>query len=501
MSNQIEIKQLLEQAQAASRSGDSAKAQEIADKIIAIDPKNAEAYYIRGSNERFDSPKAESFLRRAIEINPSYIDARMALAERYIRSSSSGDKTKIDKAIEEYTYVIQFFPQHSQAYRRRGYLYDRKNSLDLAKEDFSKAIDLTPDDASLYITIGSIFLKEKKYNEVLANINHALSLNSKNYRILHLIDSAFKEKPDFMNLSTIEKIVEEYEQHTDFDITSSSVDINLITSLILMYKRLALIYAEHEKYQDFIDKYKASIDKVKAIGVTDAEIHYLLGIAYGKLGQNKNALSEFDNALRKQHDHTAASEERSKVLLSIIERQENDFQTELEGFLSGPESIFGLRDKFLEREKECVARYRNITKWIGFSFFFTFLTIASGIVVLGWWVNQFTSFSFIDSNPFSLLPYIAVLLLFTAVPVWWTRILLKSRDRWQVLQEDCFRKAAIMQYLQATGSDTEFRNHIILETIKHMANRSGADLLVALHSDDPGMLYSATDIMEKIIKK
>ena len=500
MSNQIEIEQLLEQAQAASRSGDSEEAKKIAEKIITIDPENAEAYYIYGSNEHSQSIVAESLLERAIEINPSHVDARMELAKQCVKSSLR-DKRKIDKAIKVYTKIIQLFPNYSEAYEHRGHLYNERDELDLAKADFSKAIDLTSNNANLYIARGSVFLKEKKYNEVLAHINHAFSLNSKNYHIPHLIDSAFKEKPDFMDLSNIEKIVEEYEKHTNFDITSRSVDINPITSLTLMYKRLALIYAEHGKYQEFIDKYKVSIDKVKAIGVTDAEIHYLLGIAYGKLKQYKKALTEFDNAIRKQPDHTGASEERSKALLSIIEMQDNNFQAKLEGFLSGPESIFGLRDKFLEREKECVARYRDITKWIWLSFFFTFLIIALGIIALGWWINRSASFSFIESNAFSLLPYIAVLLLFTAVPVWCTRTLLRSRDRWQILQEDCFRKAAIMQYIQAAGSDKEFRNHIILETIKHMANRSGADLLVALHSDDPGMLYSTTDIMEKIIKK
>ena len=58
-----------------------------------------------------------------------------------------------------------------------------------------------------------------------------------------------------------------------------------------------------------------------------------------------------------------------------------------------------------------------------------------------------------------------------------------------------------MQYIQATKGNKEFRNQIILETITHMENRSGADLLLALHTDDPGMLYSVADAVEKIWKK
>ena len=496
MINQTQIEQLLEQARSASRDLNYEEAKKIVEKILTIIPENAEAHYILGCVPHTSKPLYH--IRQAIRIDPSHVGARMVLVRSYCNAV---DDNLREQAMAECMKVIELSPDHAEAYKLRGKMHAHKGNLSLSKSDFSKAISLTSDDASLYIARGGISLREEKYNEILTDINAAFALDSENPFILQLIKSTFEKKPDFIDLDSIEIIAEKYKKHIDFNNTSIKYSHMRVMPLASMYKILAIICTKHNKHQYFIDKYKTSIDSVEAINGTDAEMRYLLGMIYSKLGQHKKALSEFDTALREQPTFPKAREEHSKATIAIIEEKEKDVYEKIDKFLLGPESIFRLHDKFLKREEECVAHYRGITQWIAFSFLLTFLTIALGIAVITWWINRFDGFSLDERNAFFLLPYIAVLLLFIAVPVWWTRILLRSRDRWQILQEDCFRKAAIMQYIQATGSDKEFRNHIILETIKHMANRSGADLLVALHSDDPGMLYPTTDIMEKMIKK
>ncbi len=520
MNNQIEIQQLFEKIKSLSKIGKHVEAKEIIDQVIEKYPQSAaEAYYICASNFHMlwsSDPYQykEHFLMEAIKIEPSHIKSRMALAQLYFPTpvpvitiyrgrGQIALEGKSEKAVREYRRVIEIDPDYSEAYERRAYIYEVTGHHKPAIEDFSHAVKLSPDSAHLRLARGNLCLKTENYDIVLDDLRKVLSLNPANPDAIKFLEAILHKKNDILGNNDIEKIIKEYEENIDVDNDDQNFTHVILPQLAGIYSIFGQILAQNGDHKQAIIKYKKSIEYQDKTPFQkhNSDTHYFLGNTYSDLGQYKEAIVEYDKAIKKDHNHHRANEGRSNALLKLIEKQESDFQGKIEEFLSGPNSIFGLHDRFLEREKECVTRYNSITKLITISFVITSLTIALGIAALGWWINRSTGFSFIESNAFSFLPYIAVLLLFTAVPVWWTRILLKSRDRWQVLQEDCFRKAAIMQYIQATGSDKEFRNHIILETIKHMANRSGADLLVALHADDPGMLYSATDIMEKIIKK
>ncbi len=434
------------------------------------------------------------------------------------QAKSLSNSGKYKEAIEVVNQVIAIDSQNADAYELLGYLHDKNNRNDLSIKAYSKAIKLSPENVDLYVARGYIFLEEENYKEILVDIKKAFSLSLISAGAINLMRFAFEKNPKWLDINIAEKMIEEYVQYIDTNNLSKRIldddDLSLMSflnDLSSLYERLGIIYADQKKYKQAIGKYMKAIEYnggLEAPLYNFPSVHYLLGQAYSELGQYQAAIVEFDkstNISRKSSTYSSresypgADEGRSNALLKLIEKQESDFQGKIEEFLSGPNSIFELHDRFLEREKECSAHYHKTTKWIAVSLYLTFLAIVLGITAVGLWLN-FSEFFSTERNAFSILPYIGIVLLFAAVPVWWTRILLRSRDRWQILQEDCFRKSSIMQYVKATGGDAEFRNQIILETIKHMANRGGSDLLLALHSDDPGMLYSVTDIIEKVLK-
>ena len=514
MNNQIKIQRLLEQAQSFAKERKPRDAIATAEQVLELDPENAEAHYLCGTNfehstewsamkrATYNRSKGEH-LKIAIEIDPSHVQAYMALAQMH-----SDNRPK--NPIEEFTKIIERFPGYSEAYEKRGYIHRNNKNYGLAIADFSEAIRLSPDNPGLYISRGHAFLNKNQYKETRDDFNKAISLDPKNDFILKNIALAFEKNPDLLDINDFEKTIEEYKEHLGTD-TSESEN----RTLSLLYKILGTIYAEQGKHEQAADTYKQSIEYVgnKKSGVIDIyEIHYLLGITYSKLGKYKEAIVEFDQTQLGQtqpgqthHFHRkypGVDEKRSKALLNLVEKQESDFQEKIEKFLSGPNSIFELQDHFFKREKECDAHYQRTTVQIRRFLWVTFGAIVLGVGGISYLLIYHPPvLASIEKNAFSLLPYIGIVLLLAAVPVWWTRILLRVRDRWLILREDCFRKASIMQYVKATGRDEEFRNQIILETIRHMENRSGADLLLALHTDDPGMLYSVTDIIEKVLKK
>ena len=456
-------------------------------------------------NER----EANLLLIRVLEKDPSHVEARMEVARRYANASFPEPRAGLvdpsfstecyNKAIAECTQVIEIAPNHLDAYKLRGHVYgERLKKYDLAISDFSNAIKLSPNDVDSYVKRGRIYLHQENYEQVSNDLDMIFSLNPKNPDAVRLLESSFLKKNDFLERDRVDKIVSKFEEEIDFN-DSSPKSRGEIHLLLPLYKRLGLICIEDNNYKPAISYCKKVLEYYKRIDrpdIIDPDIYNCLGTAYNELGEYKNAIVAFDKVLKKIPDYPGASEGRTNALLKLIEKQEKDFQEKIEGFLSGPTSIFKLQDHFFEREKECKAKYRNITKWINTSLLFTFATIIGGIFFL---IRKGFDIAFIEGNVFSFLPYLGIVLI-AAVPAWWTRVLLRSRDRWQILREDCFRKAAIMQYIQATGRDKEFRNQIILETIKHIANRSGADLLVALHTDDLGP-YSVTDSARKIFEK
>ena len=457
--------------------------------------------------------EANPLLISVLQKDPSHVEARMEVARRYasasfpeprIPGSLQGSATKYcNNAIAECTKIIEIDPNYLEAYKLRGLIYsDRINKHDLAISNFSKAIDLSPNDADLYISRGKSYLKKENYNELRSDFDKAFALDPKNPDVIRLLESILASKSNFLDKDSIKKIIKEY-------IDANKIGINdhfqkyecqkELVALNCLYARLIIICVKNGDYTQAIYDFEKEFEYYSNLFGQDSygnsDVFQCIGIAYSELGEYRKAIVVFDKILRLTPEHRGASEGRSNALFNILEKQENDFQEKIERFLSGPTSIFKLQDHFFEREKECSSEYHGITKRISVSLSLTFITILGGIYL----VYKGFDVASIGGNAFSLLPYLGIVLLIAAVPAWWTRILLRSRDRWHILREDCFRKAAIMQYIQATGRDEEFRNQIILETIKHIANRSGADLLVALHTDDSGP-YSVTDLAKTYSK-
>ena len=443
----------------------------------------------------YDSDRV-SLIRQALEIDSSNVEANMMLAS--MEGKLLSPVQNIQSAIKRYTKIIEISPDHLEAYKRRGDLYFLEDEYDSAITDFSNAIKISPDDVDSYVKRGKTYLYQKNYEQALSNLNRAFLLDPKNSDAAQLLEYAFQRKSDFIERDLVEKIVKEFEEGINFNDPDPKFNIKVLVPLNTMYKRLGLICSENNDYKQAISYCNKALEyhkKIRGSDLIDLGTHNCLGTAYHGLEQYKKAIVEFDKVLKMKPDYPGASEGRSNAIFKLFENQENDFQKKIERFLSGPTSIFKLQDHFFKREKECVKEYRSITKRISISLSLTFITIISGISLL---IYKGFDVASIEGNVFSFLPYLGIVLI-AAVPAWWTRILLRSRDRWQILQEDCFRKAAIMQYIQATGRDEEFRNQIILETIKHLANRSGADLLVALHTDDTGP-YSVTDFAKTFSK-
>ena len=89
-----------------------------------------------------------------------------------------GNKGEYDKAITDYTKVIDIKPDYAIAYNNRGIAYYHKGDYDKAMADFNKAINLKLDYESGYNNRGELRYKMDDYKGSIEDCSRAIELDS-----------------------------------------------------------------------------------------------------------------------------------------------------------------------------------------------------------------------------------------------------------------------------------------------------------------------------------
>jgi tetratricopeptide (TPR) repeat protein len=119
-----------------------------------------------------------------------------------------------EQAIDEFTKLIELSPNNADAYKNRGVSYMKVEKYDLAIKDFEKAKDIFPELRGLYSNIGVAWYYKKEYEKAIENydfeinmapensvayFNRALCLSelNKNNEALDDLTKTIEIKPDF----------------------------------------------------------------------------------------------------------------------------------------------------------------------------------------------------------------------------------------------------------------------------------------------------------------
>jgi tetratricopeptide (TPR) repeat protein len=142
-------------------------------KIIRINPKDADAFYGRG-NAYLDLNQYDNAIKdysEAIQLKPDNVDAyyNRGIAYRILK--------KYQLAIEDFNEFIRIRPDDAIGYYSRGMAYDDFEKYDLAIKDYNEYIRMKPDDAMTYFERGLAYGNLEQYQMAIADFDEYIHIS------------------------------------------------------------------------------------------------------------------------------------------------------------------------------------------------------------------------------------------------------------------------------------------------------------------------------------
>jgi tetratricopeptide (TPR) repeat protein len=269
-------------------------------------PKFAPAYYYLGLARlgMNDIGQAKAAFAMAKELNPLWIDPRLALARIYL---VSGDYTF---AWEESEPILKAQPRNFDALMIGGTARLRKGAIDQALDLFRRAKESLPGDANPHINIGAAYVSQKKYSQGLAEYDEALKLDPDRIdalgaavqvlilqgnqkaaldRVQQHLGKTKNQAQVYQLLGQLSVANKDFHGGIQYLEKAIGLDPNLITA----YAILGQAYAEQKMFDNAIGEYQKIV--AKNPGAVQALV--LLGTLYDMKKEPEKANSYYKKAL------------------------------------------------------------------------------------------------------------------------------------------------------------------------------------------------------------
>ncbi|HKR64532.1 MAG TPA: tetratricopeptide repeat protein, partial [Thermoanaerobaculia bacterium] len=162
---------LMTSGKAALDRGDYEKAEELFAKAVAADPKSAQAHYLLGAaygehaqnanmfSQASLAKKTKAEFEKAVELDPSHIQARFALIDYYLIAPSfmGGSAEKAQAQVEEIRKRDAL-----DGHRAQARVYSRQKKTDLARKEFVDAVREQPNSAKAHYFLGGFLINTDK---------------------------------------------------------------------------------------------------------------------------------------------------------------------------------------------------------------------------------------------------------------------------------------------------------------------------------------------------
>jgi tetratricopeptide (TPR) repeat protein len=312
---------------------DFPKALERLDLVLKERPRSDLAHYFRalallGKGE----PKlAQQDLQRAVEMNPNFLDARIMLAEFYLRERNK------ELAAQQIAAVSKQAPENVRVLTLQANLKILQGEPKAAEALFEKVVGKTPNEASAHLRLGLVYNLTGQAEKAMKSFRKSLELNPMQSEALGLIVNSYirDKKPDEAlkvceehrkkigespaNTALIEFLEGSvYVAKKDFKSAQERFEkaIEAEPNLLSAYAALAGIYVSQNRLDDAIKQYEAVIQKNPKFVAG----YMTLGVIYEQKGNGDKAETYYRKVLELNKDFAPAA---NNLAWNLAERGKN----------------------------------------------------------------------------------------------------------------------------------------------------------------------------------
>lgn len=283
---QMELDLFLNKAIALQKEGRYDESIDHYIKAVRLSPRNADIHYNIGTSfqAKKDWFQAEKAYRRALELDPTHKESDLALKammndRRETQISEAFDKAialqqqgMLPEAIVIYQKVAQDKPNDDTLFYNLGTAYQASGEFDKAKESFTRALTLKPEDQSYKDALAFVLNKKSdtllekglnaqtngKYEDAIAAYTELLTTNPQRADIWYNLGIAYQSiaKPDEAYNAYVKAFEISPREHSDAIFFAALIleDKKNITKAMELYEKYIKVAPSGEYFMDAHDR-------------------------------------------------------------------------------------------------------------------------------------------------------------------------------------------------------------------------------------------------------
>ncbi len=215
---------------------------------------------------------AETYFRKALEINPRDAETHKALGELYHA------RGQYDKAAEAFRKAVKIKPSDATAHYNLAYMLARMQQYDEAVREALAAAKLyqKPEmKADAYGLAGIAYLEQKQWKKAIPYLEKAYKIDPENYDVLYGLTYAYLQTGNRKHLKTAKAL---------FDLDP----LNTYT-----YSKLATLYESTGHLDELKQLFKDRMRRYQANDSVAANLHFYLGQLYLRESDTAKAREQF----------------------------------------------------------------------------------------------------------------------------------------------------------------------------------------------------------------
>jgi len=241
-------------------------------KALSIDSSKA-AYYMQYADVSFanmDIEQTEKSFKKVLVMQPQNIEAYLKLSEFYLYIK------KYEEALQFADEALKIDKHRAKAYFIKGFVFKETKDTASAVSSFQTAVEQEPNYYDAYLLLGNLYAPRHRPLAV-EYYNKALTLQP------HSTEAYYARGLYFQNTGELDKAVADYNQILTINPDHPEA-----------YYNLGFIEANyHNNYKKAIEYFTQAIAKKKYY----ADAFYNRGYCYEELGDKKNAIADYSEAL------------------------------------------------------------------------------------------------------------------------------------------------------------------------------------------------------------